>query len=80
MHNSLKNKDSNSMQVWFCQHCQCVHLQTPNLSLNFSKSEFVQLTHAVVEIYQENIGVIKAANHADLDKDKDEILSSNTIA
>lgn len=41
------------LQVWYCSDCRSVHMRTNNVCLSFSRREFVELSHAIVDIYHE---------------------------
>lgn len=86
-HESNHSESSQKLQVWCCDHCRAVHFKAGNVLLNFSKPEFADLTHAVMEIYSQEFGalefyrLINSVNHSDesLNQD-DDILFSHTIA
>lgn len=88
-HFNESNHDENSqkLQVWCCDHCQAVHFKAGNVLLNFSRTEFTDLTHAVMEIYSQEFGalefyrMINSINQTNetLNQD-DDILLSHTIA
>lgn len=50
-----KSHESSHLQVWFCAECDSVHLRTHHVSLSFSLAEFADLSHAVTNIYRDEI-------------------------
>lgn len=50
---------SQKLQVWCCRHCQEVHFKVGNILLNFSRNEFSELTHAVMEIYTHEFSALE---------------------
>lgn len=52
MNYSSEKASSQSLQVWYCEHCEQVHFKTQNVMLDFSKQEFVDLTNAMLNIFQ----------------------------
>lgn len=70
---------SQNLQVWMCHGCESVHFKTGNVMLNFTKTEFAGLTHAILEIYQSEISTIDLYSLSSSLSDEDEIISSQTI-
>lgn len=73
---------SQKLQVWCCDNCQAVHFKAGNVMLNFTKNEFSDLTHAMMDIYQEQFGGLefyKLVNSLTHEQD-DDILLSHTIS
>lgn len=70
---------SQNLQVWCCDHCQAVHFKAGQVLLNFSKPEFAELTHAVMEIYQQEFGGLEFYKLTDSITREQGILSSQTI-
>ncbi len=68
------NKPRENLQLWYCEHCQNVHLKTPNVMLDFTRNEFVELTDAMYEILQNNFKPL------DLDEISDDVLSSEIVS
>ena len=72
---------SQKLQVWMCQGCQAVHFKTGNVMLNFTRSEFAELTQVMLDIYSHEFGglefyrMLNALNQPD-----DAILMSRTIS
>lgn len=76
-----QNESSQQLQVWCCSHCQDVHFKAGKVLLNFSKTEFADLTHAVMEIYQKEFGGLEFYRLINLiNQNNDDILTSHTIA
>ena len=77
------NKEHNppqNLQVWYCGHCQAVHFKTGNVMLNFSRTEFADLTRSVVDIYSQEFGELDIFSLLDSTNHEDEVLLSETIA
>lgn len=74
------NNASENLSVWCCESCQAVHFKAGNVLLNFTKTEFADLAHAVMEIYQHEFGGLEFYRLINLLTKDDDILSSNTIA
>jgi hypothetical protein len=84
---SNHDESSQKLQVWCCDHCRAVHFKAGNVLLNFSRTEFTELTHAVMEIYSQEFGalefyrMINSINQPDESFNQDDdILLSQTIA
>lgn len=69
-----------SLQVWCCGNCEAVHFKAGNVLLNFSRGEFAELTHAVMDIYQQEFGSLESYDLISLLKRRDDVLISQTIA
>lgn len=70
---------SQNLEIWMCQGCQAVHIKTTNVMLNFTKQEFAELTHIVLDIYRQEFGGLNFYRLlSSFDKD-DEVLLSQTI-
>lgn len=74
------NEESHNLQVWMCSDCQCVHLKTVNVMLNFSKTEFANFVRVVMEIYSQEFGGLELHRIFNLLKQEDDVLLSQTIA
>lgn len=68
------NKPRENLQIWYCEQCQNVHFKTPNVMLDFTRKEFVELTDAMYEILQNNFKPL------DLDEISDDILASEIVS
>lgn len=68
-----------NLQVWCCDNCQAVHFKAGQVLLNFSKTEFADLTHAVMEIYQQEFGGLEFYKLTDSITRTREILTSQTV-
>lgn len=83
---SNHDEKSQKLQVWCCDHCQAVHFKAGNVLLNFSRTEFTELTRAVMEIYSQEFGALefyRMLNSIDYSNEllnQDDILLSQTIA
>lgn len=69
-----------NLQVWSCENCQSVHFKAGNVLLNFSKAEFAELTHAVLEIFQKDYGSLEFYHLVSMIQQNDDILFSQSIA
>lgn len=80
------NEAAQKLQIWCCNHCQAVHFKAGNVLLDFSRTEFTELTHAVMEIYSQEFGalefyrMINSVRQPDETVNHDDILLSQTIA
>lgn len=80
-YNELNDNDaSHNLQVWMCRDCQCVHLKTVNVMLNFSKTEFADFVRVVMEIYNQEFGGLELYRIFNSLNQDDEVLLSQTIA
>jgi hypothetical protein len=70
---------SQNLQVWMCDGCESVHFKTGNVMLNLTKTEFAELTHAILEIYQSEISTIDLYSLFSSLSDEDEIISGEKI-
>ncbi|MEZ5347118.1 MAG: hypothetical protein R2681_16345 [Pyrinomonadaceae bacterium] len=77
MHENKDNKSSH-LQVWFCQHCNAVHFRAANITLDFTRSEFLALSDAMLGILREDF---TSEYHSRIEGsvDTDEVLFSETI-
>lgn len=79
--NKLNHEDAKqNLQVWCCDNCQAVHFKAGNVLLNFSRAEFADLTHAVMEIYQQEFGGLEFYNLINTLSRRDEVLASELIS
>lgn len=79
MHEERKHGNSEHLQVWFCQHCDGVHFRTANITLDFSRKEFLELSDAMLGILKSNFTVEDLEGILNFDYGKDDILASDTI-
>jgi len=80
LHNENQNAPSQNLQVWYCDNCQNVHFRTQNVMLDFSKKEFVELTNAILDIFQNHFDPLEINQIASLIAPSDEVLMSETIS
>jgi len=80
MNHSEKNAASQNLQVWFCEHCQNIHFKTQNVMLDFSKQEFIDLTNAMFDIFQNHFDPLEIKQIAENSTFNDGILMSETIS
>lgn len=76
---SQHESPSQNLQVWMCHGCESVHFKTGNVMLNFTKQEFAELTHAILEIYQSEINQVDLYSLFGSLSDDEEIISNQTI-
>lgn len=74
------NDTPENLSVWCCENCQAVHFKAGNVLLNFTKTEFADLAHAMMEIYQQEFGGLEFYRLINLLTKDDDILSSSRIA
>lgn len=81
-HNENRNLQPppQNLQVWYCENCANVHFKTQNVMLDFSKKEFVELTDAMLDIFQNHFDPLEINRIADLVAASDEVLASETIS
>lgn len=77
---SEKKNASQNLQVWCCNGCSAVHFKAGNVLLNFSKTEFAELTNVVMDIYQQEFGSLEFYRLINSINQNDEVLLSQTIA
>ena len=75
----MNEENKQNLQVWCCNNCCSVHFKAGSIMLNFSKTEFADLTHAVMEIYEEEFGGLEFYRLINSISQNDEVLSSQTI-
>ena len=80
LHNSHEHDNSQNLQVWFCRQCQNVHFKTANVMLNYAKTEFIDLTNAMIDIFKNDFDPIELNKLASVFALSDEVLMSETIA
>jgi len=81
LHNENKNAPSQNLQIWYCENCRGVHLKTQNVILDFSKKEFVELTNAMLDIFQDHFDPLEINRIADMvSATSDDVLMSETIS
>lgn len=77
--NMLKNtrneNETQDLQVWCCEHCRDVHFKAGKVLLNFSQTEFANLTYAVNEIYQQEFGSLEFFKLINLLKNEQSLIS-----
>jgi Zn-finger protein len=80
--NELKDENAaQNLQVWYCENCRAVHFKADNILLNFTRTEFAELTNTVNEIYQQEFNSSEFSQLINLlDGQNDEVLLSQTIA
>lgn len=78
--NESNHESSQNLQIWYCEHCQAVHFKTVNVMLNFSKTEFAELTRTVLEIYSQEVGALEIHKLLNSPNHDDEVLLSEMIA
>lgn len=69
-----------NLQVWCCGNCEAVHFKAGNVLLNFSRAEFAELTHAVMDIYRREFGSLEFYDLIGLLKQRGDVLISRTVA
>lgn len=75
-----KKNETQSLQIWCCQNCEAVHFKAGNVMLNFTKSEFADLTYSVNDLYQNEFGSLEFYHLVNSLNQNDDILSSGTIS
>ncbi len=75
-----KQKNTQSLRIWCCDHCREVHFKAQNVMLNFTKDEFTELTHSVNEIFQQQFGSLEFYNLINLIAKDENILVSDTVS
>lgn len=80
--NNLHNENTSpqNLQVWYCENCRSVHFKTKNVMLDFSEKEFVELTNAMLDIFQEHFDPLEINRIAEMTAPSDEVLMSETIS
>lgn len=80
LHGDNQRASSQNLQVWYCEHCQNVHFRTRNVMLDFSKKEFVDLTNAILDIFQNHLDPLEIDRIANSAGPADDVLLSETIS
>lgn len=83
MHNNNEHDHRNHLQIWFCQHCDGVHLKTSMVTLDFTKKEFLALSDAMLGILMNEFSpedLRAVSNFGAGNVDNDDVLLSKTIA
>lgn len=75
-----RDKESQKLQIWCCENCRAVHFKIGDVSLNFTKNEFMELTGIVIEIYNRELGHGDFYRLVKSHSRDTEILVSQTIA
>lgn len=78
--NHPDDKTRQSLQVWYCEHCKQVHFKTQNVMLDFTRQEFVDLTNAMLDIFQNHFDPLEFNRTFGKQSSGDEILSSDYIS
>ena len=74
------NETMQKLQIWCCDNCSAIHFKAGNVLLNFTRGEFSELTHAMMEIYQQEFGSLEFYDLLNSVKQRDEVLISQTIS
>ncbi len=69
-----------NLQVWHCENCQVVHFKTDNVLLGFTKTEFADLTHTMMELYQKQFGNLEFYDLLNMVRQTDDILVSQSVS
>ena len=81
MHNENQKTPLQNLQVWYCEGCRNVHFRTQNVMLDFSKTEFVELTNAILDIFQNHFDPLEINQIAEMvSPADDDVLMSETIS
>lgn len=78
--NKVDDESTQKLQVWCCDNCRAVHFKAGNVLLNFTRGEFSELTHAMMEIYQQEFGSLEFYDLLNTLKQRDNILISQTVS
>ncbi len=79
LHKQDENLPPQNLQIWFCEHCQAVHFKTGNVILNFTRREFVEMAHAVLDIYAHEFDKTHLCKMIESFIGDDDVLLSQTI-
>lgn len=77
---SEKTHERQKLQVWCCHECSAIHFKAGNVLLNFTRSEFSELTEAMMEIYQQQFGSLEFYDPLDSVKRADDVLIVQSIS
>lgn len=75
-----QDKEKQSLQIWCCENCEAVHFKSGNVLLNFTKTEFAELTYSVNDVFQNEFGSLEFYHLISSLNQPDEILSSSSIS
>lgn len=73
-------KQRRNLQIWDCDSCQVIHFKADKVLLNFTRTEFADLTHAVVKLYRQQCGSLEFFDLLGLIKQRDDVLISQTMS
>jgi hypothetical protein len=76
----VEDEKRQKLQIWQCDGCSAVHFKAGSVLLNFTRGEFSELTHAMMEIYQEEFGNLEFYDLLNSVKNRDEILISRSVS
>lgn len=79
MHGKQEHKNSENLQIWFCQHCDNIHFKISNITLDFSKKEFLALSNAMLGILRDDFTEQDLRSVLNLQEDNDDVLLSKTL-
>lgn len=75
-----RNSENQPLQIWCCENCEAVHFKAGNVLLNFTKTEFAELTYSVNDVFQDEFGSLEFYHLISSLGSQDEILSRNSIS
>ncbi len=75
-----REEQRQNLQIWHCENCQVVHFKTDNVLLEFTRTEFADLTQTMMEIFQEQFGNLEFYDLLNMVKRSDDILVSQFIS
>jgi hypothetical protein len=77
---SNRSSETKTLQIWCCENCEAVHFKAGNVLLNFTKSEFAELTYSVNDVFQHEFGSLEFYHLISSLDAPDEVLASKTIS
>ena len=78
--NKSNQAATEKLQVWCCDGCSAVHFKAGNVLLNFTRGEFSELTHRMMEIYRQEFGSLEFYDLLDSVKRRDDVLISQSVS
>lgn len=79
MHENKNHDHSSHLQIWFCEHCNNVHFKTSNITMDFSKEEFLELSKVMHGILRTNFSDDEQQKVLSYELENDDVLLSDTV-
>jgi Zn-finger protein len=67
------------MQIWFCRDCNQIHLRATNVTLDFTRQEFLSLSNAILGILRNEFSPEDLQSLTNFAAETDDILFAETV-